>query len=81
MYLFLILFSSAGTSGNVRYDSVPEGRYVLKLTARASNGERDIVRRKIVVGKLTKSQLNNKNLEFYNLPRLILKARHIRLFS
>ena len=42
-----------GTNGYARYDSVPEGRYVLKLTAKSKDGERDIVRRKIFVGKFT----------------------------
>ena len=40
----------AGSSGSVRYDSLPSGTYIFRIVAKAANGERDIDRRKIHIG-------------------------------
>ena len=44
----LVLYS--GSSGSVRYDSLSSGTYILRIVARAVNGEKDIERRKIHIG-------------------------------
>ena len=41
----------SGSSGFVRYDSLSPGTYTLRIVARAANGEREIERRKIHIGR------------------------------
>ena len=41
----------SGSSGSVRYDSLSPGTYTLRIVARAANGEREIERRKIYIGR------------------------------
>jgi hypothetical protein len=47
------LFDSAlliGSNGMVKYD-LPEGRYFFRIVARTGNRERDVLRRRIYIGK------------------------------
>ena len=41
----------SGSSGFVRYDGLSPGTYTLRIVARAANGEREIERRKIHIGR------------------------------
>ena len=51
LYVYLYVHDCSGSSGFVRYESVSPGTYTLRIVARAANGEREIERRKIHIGR------------------------------
>ena len=44
------MHADAGSSGRVVFTNLEAGRYTLRIVAKASNGERDIERRRIFIG-------------------------------